>query len=101
MARDFNPADSGYNEVAARIVEARKKHPEGILRPLDPSQPYKIETIGEKTQQAVQSIGRHTSEWTEKAKGTAQYWKTGKTDNASTLDAPVAATVVEREDNEG
>ena len=49
MARDFNPADSGYNEVATRIVEARKKHPEGILRPLDPTQPYKIETIGDKT----------------------------------------------------
>ncbi|SET52303.1 hypothetical protein [Nonomuraea wenchangensis] len=49
MARDFNPADSGYNEVATRIVEARKKHPEGILRPLDPSKPYTIETIGEKT----------------------------------------------------
>jgi len=49
MARNFNPADSGYNEVATRIVEARKKHPEGILRPLDPAQPYKIETIGDKT----------------------------------------------------
>lgn len=49
MARDFNPADSGYNEVALRIVEARKKHPEGILRPIDPAQPYKIETIGDKT----------------------------------------------------
>lgn len=41
--------DSNYNEVAARIVEARKKHPEGILRPLDPAQPYKIEEIGDKT----------------------------------------------------
>jgi hypothetical protein len=49
MARDFNPADSGYNEVATRIVEARKKHPEGILRPLDPAAPYKIETIDGKT----------------------------------------------------
>lgn len=49
MARDFNPSDSGYNEVATRIVEARKKHPEGILRPLDPATPYKIETIGDKT----------------------------------------------------
>lgn len=49
MARDFNPADNGYNEVAARIVEARKKHPEGMLQPLDLANPYKIETIGEKT----------------------------------------------------
>ncbi|MFF4417009.1 hypothetical protein ACFYY8_31195 [Streptosporangium sp. NPDC001559] len=49
MARDFNPADSGYNEVASRIVEARKKHPEGVFQPLDPAKPYKVETIGEKT----------------------------------------------------
>lgn len=49
MARDFNPADNGYNEVAARIIEARKKHPEGVLQPLDPANPYKIETVGDKT----------------------------------------------------
>jgi hypothetical protein len=41
--------NSDYNEVAARIVEARKKHPEGFLQPLNPAEPYKIETIGEKT----------------------------------------------------
>ena len=41
--------DPNYNEVAARIVEARKKHPDGILQPLDPAEPYKIETIGDKT----------------------------------------------------
>ncbi|MEV0831517.1 hypothetical protein [Nonomuraea rubra] len=41
--------NSDYNEVATRIVEARKKHPEGILQPLDPTTPYKIETIGDKT----------------------------------------------------
>lgn len=47
MAR--NPVDDGYNEVAARIVEARKKYPEGILQPLDLATPYKVETIGDKT----------------------------------------------------
>lgn len=41
--------NSDYNEVATRIVEARKKHPEGILQPLDPANPYKIEEIGDKT----------------------------------------------------
>ncbi|TDF95794.1 YtxH domain-containing protein [Paenibacillus piri] len=56
-------------------------------------------TISEKTQQAVQSLGRQTSEWTEKAKGTAQYWKTGKSANTATLEAPVAATVVDREED--
>ncbi|MFC3985489.1 hypothetical protein [Streptosporangium jomthongense] len=44
-----NPADDGYNEVAARIVEARKKYPDGILQPLNPDEPYKVETIGDKT----------------------------------------------------
>lgn len=41
--------NSDYNEVATRIVEARKKYPDGILQPLDPAEPYKIEVIGEKT----------------------------------------------------
>jgi hypothetical protein len=41
--------DSNYNEVAARIVEARKKYPDGVLQPHDPATPYRIETIGEKS----------------------------------------------------
>jgi len=41
--------DSNYNEVAARIVEARKKYPDGVLQPYDPAVPYQIETIGEKS----------------------------------------------------
>lgn len=49
MARNFNPADSGYNEVAARIVEAREKYPEGSFQPVDPAHPYRIETVGDKT----------------------------------------------------
>lgn len=49
MTTRFNPSDNGYNEVASRIVEARKKHPEGMLQPLDLANPYKVETIGEKT----------------------------------------------------
>jgi len=41
--------DSSYNEVAARIVEARKKYPDGVLQPYDAAAPYRIETIGEKS----------------------------------------------------
>ncbi|MDF2962718.1 MAG: hypothetical protein K0S39_4453 [Paenibacillus sp.] len=57
-------------------------------------------TISDKTQQAVQTIGRQTSDWTERVKETAQAWKNGKANNGVSLDAPVAATVVEHEDNE-
>lgn len=49
MARDFDPSRSGYNEVANRIVEARKKFPEGRLQPADPNAPFRVETIGDKT----------------------------------------------------
>lgn len=40
--------DPTYNEVAARIVEARTKYPEGSFQPVDPANPYKVETIGDK-----------------------------------------------------
>jgi hypothetical protein len=49
MSRNFNPSDSGYNEVASRIVEFREKYPEGALQPVNPGQPYKVETIGNAT----------------------------------------------------
>lgn len=48
MARDFNPADSGYNEVASRIVEFRTKHPDGSLQPADPANPFEVKVIGDK-----------------------------------------------------
>lgn len=35
-----------YVEVSERIVEFRQSHPDGSLRPVDPAQPYRIETIG-------------------------------------------------------
>lgn len=48
MARDFNPADTGYVDVAARIVEFRAKHPEGSLQPVDPANPFEVKVIGDK-----------------------------------------------------
>lgn len=41
--------DPSYNEVATRIIEARKKYPEGGFQPLDLANPYKFETVGDKT----------------------------------------------------
>lgn len=38
-----------YVDVAARIAEFRAKYPEGSLQPLDLTQPYRVETIGDKT----------------------------------------------------
>lgn len=39
----------GYVDVATRIGEFRTKHPEGCLRPVDPSEPIKVITVGERT----------------------------------------------------
>ena len=44
---NFNPAASGYIDVASRIAEFRAKHPEGSLQPADPSKPFEIVTIGQ------------------------------------------------------
>lgn len=38
---------SDYIDVPARIAEFRTKHPEGSLQPADPSQPYRVQTIGD------------------------------------------------------
>jgi hypothetical protein len=39
----------GYVDVATRVAEFREKHPEGSLQPADPTQPYRVEKIGEQT----------------------------------------------------
>ena len=40
---------SGYNDVAARMIEFREKYPAGTLQPIDPGQPFQVVTVGEKT----------------------------------------------------
>jgi hypothetical protein len=38
-----------YNDVAARIVEFRSKHPEGSLQPSNLDEPFRVVDIGERT----------------------------------------------------
>lgn len=40
------PAPEGYIDVATRIAEFRAKHPEGCLRPADPSRPFQVVDAG-------------------------------------------------------
>jgi hypothetical protein len=42
----FNFDDSGYVDVAERIRQLREKHPEAVLRPANPLEPFKIMEIG-------------------------------------------------------
>lgn len=60
------------------------------------------DTLTEKTQQAAQVVGRHTSEWTEKAKVAALTWKKAKdaktSETSATDEEPVAATVIDERD---
>lgn len=46
MAFDLDPS---YKQVPERIADFKAKHPEGTLQPADPMNPYRIETIGDKT----------------------------------------------------
>jgi len=43
------PKLDDYVDVAQRIVEFREKHPDGRLRPVDPANPYRVETLGNST----------------------------------------------------
>lgn len=43
------PAPPDYKSVVERIADFKQKHPEGCLRLADPSVPYRIEEIGDKT----------------------------------------------------
>lgn len=48
MAFDSKGLES-YNDVASRMQEFFTKHPEGVLQPVDPDQPFRVETIGERS----------------------------------------------------
>lgn len=39
---------SGYNDVAARMIEFRDKYPEGCLQPADPAKPFEVVTVGDR-----------------------------------------------------
>lgn len=47
MSEKFD--NTNYVEVAERIRDFRQLYPSGALRPVDPANPYRIETIGDKT----------------------------------------------------
>jgi hypothetical protein len=38
-----------YNDVAARLAEFRRKHPEGSLQPVDPAQPFRVLAVADRT----------------------------------------------------
>ncbi|PZE21009.1 YtxH domain-containing protein [Paenibacillus xerothermodurans] len=56
--------------------------------------------ISEKTQQAAETISRQTYGWKEKARVTALAWKNGRAAAEEHGEAPVAATIVEKEDQQ-
>lgn len=43
------PDMSDYVDVAERLRELRAAHPEGCVRPANPAEPYRIETVGDRT----------------------------------------------------
>lgn len=49
MSQDKQDFRADYIDVATRIGQFREQHPHGSLRPADPTQPYRIETIDEQT----------------------------------------------------
>jgi hypothetical protein len=51
-----------YVTVAERIVEFRNAYPDGRLRPVDPAQPYRIETVGNKTFVVVAAAAYRTAD---------------------------------------
>jgi hypothetical protein len=79
MGRDFDPADTGYVDVASRIVEFREKHPDGCLQPADPANPYRVETIGSDTFVVVVAAAYRTAEDARPGIGMAYEAYPGKT----------------------
>ena len=87
---DFNLDD--YKTVPERIVEFAAKHPDGCLRPVNPNQPYRIETVGDTTF-VVYAAAAYRSEtdplpgigvaW-ERVPGTTTFTKDSELQNAET-----------------
>lgn len=57
MAQQFA---SDYIDVATRLIEFRKAHPEGSLQPADPSQPFQVVEIGGKQRIVVVAAAYRT-----------------------------------------
>lgn len=86
------PAPPDYVSVADRIVEFRKKHPNGCLRPADPAKPYEVVTIGETTWIVVVAAAYRTPDdpcpgvgmaW-EQFPGATNFTRTSELQNAET-----------------
>ncbi|GIJ66275.1 hypothetical protein [Virgisporangium ochraceum] len=68
-----------YVDVASRIAEFRAKHPDGSLQPLNPDQPYRIETIGGDTFVVYAAVAYRTPDDPRPGIGIAQEAYPGKT----------------------
>ena len=76
---DYNDRLGDYVDVAERIKLFREKHPDGSLQPVDPSKPYDIVTIGDKTFIVYISAAYRTPEDTRPGIGSAWEPFPGKT----------------------
>lgn len=71
MSKKFDMSD--YVDVAERIAEFRSKHPEGCLRPADLANPYRVETVGEKSYVVVVAAAYRTPD--DKLPGIGMAWE--------------------------
>ena len=71
---DYTDRMADYVDVAERIRAFRDKHPEGSLQPADPTKPYEIITIGDKTFVVYVAAAYRTPDDTRPGIGTA--WET-------------------------
>jgi hypothetical protein len=78
MAFDKGSLD-GYVDVATRIAEFRAAFPDGRLRPVNPDQPYRIETVGNDTFITYTAACYRTQDDPLPGIGTAQEAYPGKT----------------------
>lgn len=78
MAFDKGSLD-GYVDVATRIADFRAAFPDGRLRPVNPDQPYRIETVGNDTFITYTAACYRSPDDTLPGIGTAQEAYPGKT----------------------